>query len=180
MKDRGEFIFGVFIFGTIAGFTVLSLGYSPTARLVPLIVGIAGIIFILLQLMSHFPKLSDKLAILTQKKDFFSTRKIKLQKIKVKSEEIHDEADADQSVDAFSEKEMFFWVLLFSVSIFLFGFLISVPSLIGVYLRYRADASWRFTILSALGIEFVMYFGFVYLLEVFLYKGYIFILIMGR
>ena len=178
MKDRGEFIFGVFIFGTIAGFTALSLGYSPTARLVPLIVGIAGIIFILLQLLSNFPKLSDKLAILTQKKDFFSTRKIKLQKIK--GEEIHDEADADQGVDAFSEKEMFLWVLLFGVSIFLFGFLISVPILIGVYLKYRADASWRFTILSALGIEFVMYFGFVYLLKVFLYKGYIFILIMGR
>ena len=180
MKDKGEFFFGILILLIIAGFLVLSLRYSPTARLVPVIVAIAGLVFIVLQLMSSIPRLSDKLAFITKKKNFFSTTMIRQKKLAVADEDSLLKNDTLQKVGAISVKEMFFWVILFGVSIFLFGFLTAVPILVCVYLKYRARAGWRFSILSAVGIGFVMYFGFVYLLEVFLYKGYLFILIMGR
>lgn len=180
MKDKGEFLFGVLILLVIAGFFALSFQYSPTARLVPLIVAIAGIVFMALQLISGLPGLSDKLSVLTQKKDFFSTSSIKQKKAAPDNGDTLKEADRTQKTDAASAAEMFVWVILFSGSIFLFGFLLAVPILVCVYLKYRAGAGWRFSILSAVGIEFVMYVGFIYLLEVFLYKGYLFILVMGR
>ena len=177
MKDKGEFYFGLFILLIIIGFLALSISYSPTARLVPMIIAIAGVVFIGLQLLSSLPGFSEKLSFLSQKKDFFSTAVIKGKKIRSEDELTDDKAP---KVDAVPARESFLWVILFGSSIFLFGFLLAVPILVCIYLKYRARAGWVFSVVSALGIEFVMYFGFVVLLKVFLYKGYLFILIMGR
>ena len=177
MKDKGEFYFGMLVLLIIAGFLVLSISYSPTARLVPMIIAIVGMVCIGLQLLSSLPGLSEKLSFLSQKKDFFDTAAVKGKKIKPEVEPAEDKAPR---VDAIPVREMFGWVILFSGLIFLFGFLLAVPVLVCIYLKYRARAGWVTSIASALGIEIVMYFGFVVLLEVFLYKGYLFILLMGR
>jgi hypothetical protein len=177
MKDKGEFYFGILILLIITGFLVLSLGYSPTARMVPMIIAIVGIVFIGLQLLGSLPGFSEKLSLLSQKKDFFGTAAIGGRKMT--SGEEHGGDDAAK-VDAVPVKEMFLWVVLFAGAIFLFGFLLAVPVLVCIYLKYRARTGWPVSIFSALGILFVMYFGFIVLLEVLLYKGYLFVLIMGR
>ncbi|MDF1592302.1 MAG: tripartite tricarboxylate transporter TctB family protein [Desulfobacterales bacterium] len=180
MKNRGEFIFGCFILLIIAGFVALSLPYSPTARLVPLMVGIAGMIFIGLQLISSLPRFAAKFSFLNKKREFFSADLIKQKKTGLSEKKDDSEKDAARTVGALSVQEMFLWVLLFSGTIFLFGFLLSLSLLVGIFLKYRAMAGWRFSLLSAAGIAVVMHFGFEVLLNVFLYKGYLFILILGR
>jgi len=180
MKNKGEFIFGCFILLIIAGFVVLSLPYSPTARLVPLMVGIAGMIFVGLQLISSLPGFSAKLSFLDKKREFFSSDLLKQKKAGLPEKNADTEQDAVRTDGALSIQEMFLWVILFGGAIFLFGFLLSVPMLVGIFLNYRAKAGLRFSLFSAVGIAAVMYFGFEVLLEVFLYKGYLFILVLGR
>jgi len=180
MKNKGEVLFGCFILLIICGFVALSLPYSPTARLVPLMVGTAGIIFSLLQIVSSLPGFAAKFSFLNKKREFFSSDFIKAKKAGPPEESAVDGQAAARSAGALSVTEMCLWVVLFSGAVFLFGFLLSVPVIVGIFLRYRAAAGWRFALLSAAGMAAVMYFGFEVLLGVFLYKGSVFISILGR
>ena len=179
MKNKGELLFNIFVLVIICGFVFLSIGYSPEARLVPLIVGIFGIIFMGFQLISIHPRFSNKLEKLSSRRDWFHKDEIMKKKIDLQETEAKQttliQKDVPQSV-----KVMFLWVVIFGATIFLFGFLLAVPILIFVYLKYIARASMLFSASSAVGVELVMYFVFVYFLHVILYKGYIFILIAGR
>ena len=178
MKLKGELIFGFLILGVIIAFVFYGLGYSHTARLVPLIVGIPGIIFVILQLMiDSLPGVSKRLRKLSSKKDLFSTKEIKLKKGEVEEAEKILLPAQRGSTPAWI---MFVWIALFAVLICLFGYLVAIPVLVFSFLKFRARASWLYSILSAAGIEIVMYVGFVFLLNVFLYKGLLLILIFGR
>jgi hypothetical protein len=173
MKLKGEFIFEVLILGVIIGFVFYSLSYSPTARLVPLVVGIPGIIFAVLQLIGSIPGVSKRLEKLSSTKDLFGTKGIKPREEAQESEEEAEKVSTPAWI-------IFVWIVGFTGLIVLFGYLVAVPVLVFSFLKFRSEASWLYSILSAVGIEVVMYGGFVLLLNVFLYEGLVFILIAGR
>ncbi len=173
MKLKGEFIFEVLILGVIIGFVSYSLSYSPTARLLPLVVGIPGIIFAVLQLIGSIPGVSKRLEKLSSTKDLFGTKGIKPTEEAQESEEEAEKVSTPAWI-------IFVWIVGFTGLIVLFGYLVAVPVLVFSFLKFRSEASWLYSILSAVGIEVVMYGGFVLLLNVFLYEGLVFILIAGR
>lgn len=174
MKLKGEFIFGVLLVGVIMIFVFCSLGYGPTARLVPLAVGIPGIVFGILQLIGSLPGVSKRLEKLSAAKDLFGTKKIKPRE--------EEAQESEEEVEKVSTPAwiIFLWIVGFTVLISLFGYLVAVPVLVFSFLKFRSGASWLYSILSAVGIEIVMYVGFVLLLKVFLYEGLVFSLIAGR
>ncbi|MFQ5842364.1 MAG: tripartite tricarboxylate transporter TctB family protein [Thermodesulfobacteriota bacterium] len=174
MKRKGEFIFEVLILGVIIGFVFYSLSYSPTARLVPLVVGIPGIIFGVLQLIGSLPGVSKRLEKLSSTKDLFGTKGIK------PKEEEAQEPEEEVEETSTPAWIVFVWIVGFTALIILFGYLVAVPVLVFSFLKFRSGASWLYSILSAVGIEVVMYGGFVLLLNVFLYEGLVFNLIAGR
>ncbi|MFQ6078334.1 MAG: hypothetical protein ACE5NJ_04255 [Thermodesulfobacteriota bacterium] len=159
MKRKGEFIFEVLILGVIIGFVLYGLSYSPTARLVPLVVGIPGLIFAVLQLIGSLPGVSKRLEKLSSTKDLFGTKGIK------PKEEEAQEPEEEVEETSTPAWIVFVWIVGFTALIILFGY---------------SGASWLYSILSAVGIEVVMYGGFVLLLNVFLYEGLVFNLIAGR
>lgn len=173
MKLKGEFIFEVLILGVIIGFVFYSLSYGPTARFVPLVVGIPGIIFGVLQLIGSLPGVSKRLEKLSSTKDLFGTKGVKPKEEAQESEEEAEKVSTPAWI-------IFVWIVGFTALIVLFGYLVAVPVLVFSFLKFRSRASWFYSILSAVGIEVVMYGGFVLLLNVFLYEGLVFILIAGR
>lgn len=180
MKLKGDSIFGILMLGAITMFVFYSLRYSPTARLVPLIIGIPGLVFMILQLMiDNLPGVSKRLGKLGSKKDLFGAGQIR-----VKEREAGETAGVKKVLPPaqrrIPEGIMFIWIISFVVLICLFGYLVAIPALVFSFLKFRARASWSFSILGAVMMEVVVYVGFITLLNVSLYKGLLFILISGR
>ena len=180
MKLKGDTVFGILMLAAITMFVCYSLRYSPTARLVPLIIGIPGLVFMILQLMiDNLPGVSKRVGKLGSKKDLFGAEQIRAR------EKGPGEAGAVEKAPSVPQRRipegiMFVWIISFVVLIYLFGYLVAIPALVFSFLKFRAGASWAFSILSAVLMEAVVYAGFVILLNVSLYKGLVFILISGR
>lgn len=173
MKLTGGFVFELIILGVIIGFVFYSLSYSPTARLVPLVVGIPGIIFAVLQLIGSLPGVSKRLEKFSSTKDLFGTKAIKPR------EEGTQESEEEVEKVSTPAWIILLWIVGFTALIILFGYLVAVPVLVFSFLKFRGGASWLYSILSAVGILVVMYGGFVLLLKVFLYEGLVFTMISG-
>jgi len=172
---KGEFVFGFIVLGLITVFVLYSIGYSPTARFVPLIVGIPGIIFMVLQLLSDaIPRASKVLGEFSKGKDLFRID----EKRRPRKKEGGETKETQRVL--MSVWVMFIWVILFAVLTYFFGYLLAIPVLVFFFLMLHARAGWFFSVLSAIGIELIMYVIFIKLLNVFLYKGLIFILISGK
>jgi len=180
MKLKGDIIFGILMLVAITMFVSYSLGYSPTARLVPLIIGIPGLVFMILQLIiDSLPGVSRRLGMLGIKKGLFGAAEIRAREKRAR-EDASLKKVLPPARRRIPEAIMFVWIVSFVALIYLFGYLVAVPVFVFSFLKFRAGASWVFCILGAVLMEVVVYAGFVILLNVFLYKGLLFILISGR
>lgn len=65
------------------------------------------------------------------------------------------------------------WFLALIIPILLFGFLIAVPLYMALFLRLQGKHSWRTVVVSVAGIWVVIAFGFVRLLNLPIYGGYL-------
>jgi hypothetical protein len=65
------------------------------------------------------------------------------------------------------------WVILFCLMIYLFGFLITIPVFIIIFMRY-SDDSWLITLSTAFGLWATIYICFVVLAKISLYDALIF------
>lgn len=59
------------------------------------------------------------------------------------------------------------------VGIILFGFHLSVPIFLLLFLRYRAEASWRMTLGLTFAASFILFFAFERVLRISLHPGFI-------
>jgi hypothetical protein len=59
------------------------------------------------------------------------------------------------------------------VGVIVFGFHVSVPVFLIVFLRYRAELSWKTTIGATLAASFVLFFAFEKVLHITLHSGFI-------
>lgn len=180
MKLKGDIIFGILVLAAIGMFVTYSLRLSPTARLVPLVIGIPGLIFMVLQLMiDSLPGVSKRLGKLGSKKDLFGAEEIRARE-KGAEKGAGVERVPSMARRRIPEGIMFVWIVSFVALIYLFGYLVAIPVLVFSFLKFRTGASWVFSILGAVLMEVIVYAGFVMLLNVSLYKGLLFILISGR
>jgi hypothetical protein len=72
-------------------------------------------------------------------------------------------------------REMVAWgyFLGFILGIILLGFHISVPAFLILFLRYRAEASWKMTLSLTAVASFILFFAFEEVLRVSLHPGFI-------
>lgn len=180
MKLKGDIIFGILMLVTITMFVSYSLGYSPSTRLVPLIIAVPGLVFMILQLIiDSLPGVSRRLGRLGMNKDLFGAEEIRVRE-KGAAEAAGIKKALAPARTRIPEAIMFVWIVWFVALIYLFGYLVAVPVFVFSFLKFRAGASWVFSILGAVLMEVVVYAGFVILLNVFLYKGLLFTLVSGR
>jgi hypothetical protein len=72
-------------------------------------------------------------------------------------------------------REVIVWAyfLAFILGIILFGFHLSVPIFLVLFLRYRAEASWRLTLGLTAGVCIFLFAVFEYVLRITLHTGFI-------
>lgn len=157
-KKRGEIILSIFFLAFFIMLTVLSLGYSAKSRRLPLIVGIPGIALAGADL---YRKTIRRPTTEPQRRR--------------QTPGLHEMEEEDEGTGGEIRKAaaMIGWVALLILMIWIFGFLVTIPSYTLLFMKLRRE-SWVASILFA-GIGFaVLYVLFIMALHIELYPGLIF------
>ena len=162
------------IFVTMVGF---ALGYPAQARFMPLVVGLPGIGFTLLELIketrralnvTNEPESSGGDSNTIALPDDVS-RLIGQESVTVQGETPQMTPAELQK----REKILLVYVTAMIAALIVFGFWITVPAFVGVFLREREKASWRMALGSAGAVLAVLYFVFYRGLGIDLHTGFI-------
>jgi len=148
------------IFTTMVG---LAFTYPTGARFMPLVVGLPGILLCVLQLVQDVLR-ARKSSVL----DHFHPQP---QAGTPENPEAEEQEFGAHTV----RNEITMWVYLVSYisSILLFGFLISIPILVAIYLHLEAKAGRLVSIISGLACVTAVYFLFEYVLRFKLHTGFV-------
>ena len=154
MKNEQK-AFMIFLIFLMVGMTLLSLRFSPGSRMLPMISGIcASTIAAFLILMSFSPSTAAWYSRL-EKKSLFSAEDMSIEERK-------------------KEISVIAWFLGCSILIYLVGFTIAIPLFLFMFLKWRAKEGWMLSVVIPCVVAAVVYFAFVWILRVPLYKGFFF------
>lgn len=120
----------------------IALQYPPDARFMPLVVGIPAIALCLLQLGLEF------------------------------RDSAGSEAPSEGAIELRRELVMWAYFVALVAGILVFGFLLTIPVFVFVFLRHWAQASWRFALGLTAAASLVLYLVFVQGLGVVLHPGF--------
>ena len=152
MIFNGRILTTTVMLAIFAGMSVMALTYPEKARFLPLLVGVPGTLMCLAQLAFD---------------------------VRGALQDRSGEEAAKATLDLPREVKMFFWLALFLIAIMSFGFLIAAPVLVFAFLRFGESERWVTAILGGAGTWIVLYGVFTWLLELFLFEGFITPLLIG-
>ena len=135
-----------------AGMSAMALTYPEKARFLPLLVSVPATLMCLAQLVFD---------VRSALQDGFA--------------EVSAEAVAERP----REMKMFVWLALFFVGIMSFGFLVGAPVLVFAFLRFGEKEPWVTAILGGLGAWIILYGVFTWVLELFIFEGFLTRLLIG-
>jgi hypothetical protein len=151
------------IFASMVG---ISFGFPAKARFMPLVVGLPGIVFCLIQLVM----------------DFRSQRAGAATPVHHVSLPAGVSADADIALESELPEfgphtvrtEITTWIyfISFIAGLLLFGFYVAVPVMLLTFLRTQAEASWKFSVGMAAATTLALYLMFDALLGIQLFAGF--------
>lgn len=170
-------IMTVFILAIFVAMLIIASRYPPGARFMPFVLGIPAVLLCLLQLAldARERRLTAKAAGLSD------VEQAEEQASRLVGHRVHfDVGDmllpkTDLDPREQIRRELIAWGYFFGfiAGIILFGFHISVPIFLVLFLRLRAHASWRMTIGLTAVASFVLFFAFENVLRVSLHAGFI-------
>lgn len=142
----------------------ISFGYPSKARFMPLVVGLPGIVFCLIQLgidLFRSPTADTATSV--------------GQSIAAASapESQHEELPEFGPHTARQEVIMWSYFVSFIAGVILFGFYISVPVMLLTFLRRQGEASWKFALALAIAATLALYLMFGRLLGIELHPGFV-------
>lgn len=157
LTPRAVFALGAFLF--VALLLWISADYPPRARYVPQVVAVFALVCLGMQLaLDAFPLL-EELYRKVEKEDVFSVEE------GVRAARRGDGAELGLELIAY------LWLSVLLGGLLLFGFLLSVPAYIALYLRFQARLSWLKSAIYGAGTWLFVYGLFVRLFEIPLYSG---------
>jgi len=149
---NGRILTTTVMLAIFAGMSAMALTYPEKARFLPLLISIPATLMCLAQLVFDIRSaLQDGPA----------------------------EETAEAALERPREIKMFLWLAVFFVAIMSFGFLIAAPVLVIAFLRFGEKEPWMTAILGGLGAWVILYGVFTWLLELFLFEGFITRLLIG-
>ncbi len=161
-------------------FVSIATRYPAGARFMPFVLGFPAIALCLLQL---FLDARDR----SRANKPMSTPASDAEKIaeqqmsKAVGHDVHFDVPVEAPVEDVLEpreqirREAIAWAYFLGLilGIILFGFHLAIPVFLVSFLRYRADCSWRFTILLTAGVTVFLFAVFEYALHISLHTGFI-------
>ena len=171
----------VFMLAVFSIMVVIAFSYPEGARLMPLTVGIPGILLCCLQIALDFRK---KVGVQDEEKDEIHEAELKAAKLVGHNVEFGHAAVIDAPKDQKEEarRELITWgyFLGFLSGVLLFGFWASIPIFLLSFLKERAGATWTKSITLTCIASVAFYFIFAKGLGVSLYTGLLTGLILDR
>jgi hypothetical protein len=152
MKPRGETIFGLILLAVFVIIVGLGMGYSKKARMLPLVLGIPGVV------------LAAALVI----RSCIKPSKAILQEHSADKKTAPEEASDQKKVLA-----MIGWVALLIGMIWVFGFVITIPIYMVFFLKTKGE-KWLLTLCLAVGSWAFLYWIFAVTLKIILFPGILF------
>lgn len=165
------------IFSVMVG---IATQYPPQARFMPYVVGIPGIVMCVIQLALDLWRLrSDAKDDEDDGKSEMRKAEEEVSRITGRKMDFHEAEGAtavvvEESKEGRGRREAIVWgyFLALIAGILLFGFWVSVPLFILIFLRCFAGRSWRFAILMSAAATAIFYCAFVLGLKVILHEGF--------
>ncbi len=147
-SQRAWFTFSLFAFAGVILY--LTLGLGRVARMVPFAVVVPTLLLLVFQLMMDLLPRLAKTYNGWEQKDLFSVEAFR-EKVSQRVEEVEGEA-----LQGNRERNIFLWLLLMLILIYLLGFLIALPLYTLLYLKRRSE-NWLIALLIAMGIGCLVY-----------------------
>lgn len=175
MKLKGKAFFSLFYVLFFATIIVVSMGYNHKARLIPLVVATPCLIFSVAQFVMELVGKGKRKG-RSIEDDLFHGM---MDKVHL---EIPVEADVpkkkrDRSLKPFLK--IVGWILAFYASVFLFGFMITIPLYTIVFMLLHGER-WLTAGACALGTWAVIYVSFSVIAQITLHEGLVFTLLSSQ
>lgn len=168
-----------FMLAVFSAMVFTALSYPEGARFMPLTVGIPGILLCLLQIGLDFRRPAAR-------EDQDEIAEAEAKAAKLVGHDVHFEhaavIDAPRDERETLRREVIVWLyfLCFVAGVLLFGFWVTIPVFLVVFLRERAGASWL-KALTLGGVAFAIFFTvFTKVLGVALFQGVLTGMILDR
>ncbi len=136
--NSGRIFMSVLMLAIFAAMVAVATQYPPQARFMPLVIGIPGLVLCIYQLIVELRARSEP------------------------PEVVADGAVARSRAAEERRREVTLWVYFVALitSLILFGFWVTIPVFLTIYLRHAAGESWRFALglgLAGSGILFLVF-----------------------
>ncbi len=158
MSVDGKVVMSLVMLTIFTGMVGMALTYPPETRLLPLVIGIPGMLLGLIQVGVEIRDARRKAG------------------SALGGEAGEQGAGAEESVPPADivkrEIVLLAYLAALAVSILLFGFWLTIPVFAIVFLRAHERESWRLTLSLSLGAWAVLYMIFDRLLEIILHQGF--------
>ena len=178
----GRVLFSLLVLAFFVVMVTMALGYPAKARLLPLVIGIPGIAFSLLQVgleiraaavtiagpkdtRSEFEKYQDEI------NRFAGDTKVSLDIVKDEPSVTVTEAPRDQAEESRRLRIMVSYFYATLVAVIFLGFWVAIPAFLTCFLRFVEKDSWRFALMVAGGTTVVVYVLFERIMHMFLFRG---------
>jgi hypothetical protein len=135
-----------------AGFVVWSYSYSPTSRMVPLVVGYVTLALLALDLVSRLNNRAGEVVRIAAGADFSNL-------------------EMDRTPESSRELRAAVWMAAAVLAVLVLGHLVAVPLLVIVWMRLNGGRSWREALTAAAATGLFIYIVFELLLSYELYRG---------
>lgn len=159
MSVDGRVVMSLVMLAIFASMVGMALTYPPETRLLPMVIGIPGCLLGLIQVG------------------------IEISEARRRTDSAEDAEASDQDTGADDsvppavtvkrEAVLLAYLAALAVSIILFGFWLTIPVFVIVFLRAHERESWRLTLGLSLGVSATLYLIFDRLLEIILHQGFV-------
>ena len=180
--NSGKIFMSVVMLAIFVVMVGIATQYPPQARFMPLVIGIPGIALCLLQLFLEFrarrrPKAG---APADTRSEFQKTEEEVTRMVghKMDFEIAHEKLQVVQSElpkAGETRREILLWASFIGLvtGIILFGFWLTIPVFLAVFLRCYAEESWRFSLVLSAAATTLLFFVFHKGLAVVLHSGFV-------
>ncbi len=165
MSVDGKVVMSLVMLTIFTGMVGMALTYPPETRLLPLVIGIPGILLGLIQVGVEIRDARRKAGSAVSDK--------------AGEQGTGTEESVPPAVIVKREIVLLAYLVALAVSIILFGFWLTIPVFVIVFLRAHERESWRLTLGLSLGAWAVLYLIFDRLLEIILHQGFVIEYIFG-
>jgi hypothetical protein len=172
----------VFMLVIFTAMVLVAMRYPPGARFMPFVIGFPAIALCILQLFLDARERRLAREGIAAEAGLTDVQKAELQVSRAAGRPIHfDVGDLLLPQEAGLDprerirREMIAWAYFLGliVGVIVFGFHISVPVFLILFLRYRAKTSWKVAIIGTALASFVLFFAFERVLHISLHPGFI-------